>query len=103
MPYVFPPGSAQRVGWVCAEGHQWDAVIRSRAEGKGKCPTCKSIVALKPEILEQWDYKKNTELIPEQITPGSSKKVWWLCEKGHSYQQSTYEKIKGYNACSQCK
>ena len=102
-PDCYPPGSQKRVNWICDKGHRWNAVIRNRVTGKGKCPTCKSIVVLKPELLDKWDYKKNIDLNPDQITPGSNKKIWWLCENGHSYQQSTYEKIKGHNACAKCK
>ena len=75
-PEKYPPGSKKKVSWVCQEGHQWDAVIKSRVEGKGKCPVCKSIVVLNPDLLKEWDGSKSKELKPEQITPGSSKKVW---------------------------
>jgi very-short-patch-repair endonuclease/ribosomal protein S17E len=102
-PEEYPPGSKKRVGWICQEGHQWDAIIKSRVDGKGKCPVCKSIVMLNPDLLREWDFVKNTSLKPEQVTPGSNKKIWWICDKGHSYQQSTYEKLKGHNACSKCK
>jgi hypothetical protein len=33
-----------------------------------------------PKLCEEWDYKKNT-LDPDKITPGSHKKVWWVCSK----------------------
>jgi len=33
-----------------------------------------------PELLEQWDYEKNT-LDPEKITRGSRNKAWWKCRK----------------------
>jgi hypothetical protein len=29
---------------------------------------------------------KNGDLTPEDVTPGSHKKVWWVCEKGHEWQ-----------------
>ena len=29
-------------------------------------------------LLDEWDYEKNGNLTPEDVTAGSSKKVWWL-------------------------
>ena len=31
-----------------------------------------------PDLAAQWYYEKNGNLIPENVTAGSSKKVWWL-------------------------
>ena len=28
---------------------------------------------------------KNGKIKPSKVVPGSGKKAWWLCEKGHSY------------------
>ena len=54
-----------------------------------------------PEIVKQWDYKKNGNLTPDQVSCGSHKKVWWLCKKGHEDQVIISSKIrKGY--CSFC-
>jgi hypothetical protein len=38
-----------------------------------------------PEIAAQWDYDQNGELLPENVSPGSDKKVWWVCSKGHKW------------------
>ena len=102
-PNEYPPGSKKRVGWICNKGHKWDAIIKSRTEGKGNCPTCQSIVDTNPELLNSWDFEKNLTFEPWQIKAGSNKKIWWVCEKGHSYQQNTYEKIKGHQGCSECR
>lgn len=102
-PDSYPPGSKKRVSWVCDKGHNWEAIIRNRSAGKGKCPTCKSIIITNPELLKEWDYKKNVDTEPSLIKSGSNKKIWWLCENGHSYQQNTYEKLKGHQGCSICR
>lgn len=39
----------------------------------------------KKELLQQWDTEKNLPLNPERVSHGSGKKVWWLCEKGHTW------------------
>lgn len=102
-PNEYPAGSKKRVGWICNKGHKWDAIIKSRTAGKGNCPTCQSIVVTNPELLNSWDFEKNLTFEPRQIKAGSNKKIWWICEKGHSYQQNTYEKLKGHQGCSTCR
>ena len=39
-----------------------------------------------PKIAKEWDYSKNS-FKPSEVTYGSEKKVWWLCDKQHSYFQ----------------
>ena len=53
-----------------------------------------------PELLKKWDYKKNV-ILPEQITTGSAKKIWWICPKGHSYEDSVKHQNTGRN-CPVC-
>ena len=36
---------------------------------------------LLPEIAEKWDYKRNTPLMPYDVTVGSGKKVYWVDRK----------------------
>lgn len=40
---------------------------------------------LYPEIAKEFHPTKNGELKPENVTKGSSKKIWWLCPNGHTY------------------
>jgi len=47
-----------------------------------------------PDLALEWDYEKNGILRPENFTGGSSKKVWWLCEYGHSWQTAIYTRKK---------
>ena len=37
-------------------------------------------------LLKQWNYKRNTGLSPDRLTQGSSKKAWWVCDKGHEWE-----------------
>jgi hypothetical protein len=39
-----------------------------------------------PEISEEWCSSKNGDLKPEDVTPGSNKKVWWKCPKGGDHE-----------------
>lgn len=38
-----------------------------------------------PELLKEWDYGKNGDIDPFSIASASQIPVWWVCEKGHSY------------------
>ena len=87
------PQSNRKIWWQCSKGHEWQVAVNSRATGSG-CPYCYGRFATKennlarkyPELLAEWDEEKNNGLDPSEFTPRSSKKVWWRCENGHSWQ-----------------
>lgn len=101
LPSEVTKSSSQRVWWKCEKGHSWEAEV---ASVKG-CPYCSGhrtmegfndLATLRPEIVKEWDYDKN-ELNPTQVSPSSSKAVWWKCEKGHSWK--TTIAIRGHDGC----
>ncbi len=59
------------------------------------------ISKMNPALLKEWDFKKNESLSPNTITLGSDKKVWWKCEKGHSYTMAVSGKNRG-RGCPIC-
>ena len=38
-----------------------------------------SLIESNPELAKEWHPTKNGDLSPKDVTPGSGKKVWWLC------------------------
>ena len=38
-----------------------------------------SLAITNPDLVKEWDYEKNAPLTPDDVTPGSGKKVWWIC------------------------
>ncbi|MDB3883712.1 zinc-ribbon domain-containing protein, partial [Candidatus Marinimicrobia bacterium] len=42
-----------------------------------------NLAVLYPNIAKEWHSTKNGGLTPFDVTPGSGKKVWWICKKGH--------------------
>lgn len=56
------------------------------------------------ELLDQWDKQKNGTLTPQDVTQGSHKKIWWICEKGHEWEaridSRTTERKHGCPICS---
>lgn len=70
---------------------------------KGK----KTIDETHPELAAEWDYDKNGELSPQQITSGSARDIWWKCENGHSFQLRVSVRTDGktapdYAPCPYC-
>lgn len=97
------PGSHRMVWWVCEKGHVWRSQVRSRAAGCG-CPVCanreirpadNSLATKYPQLAAQWHPTKNGPLTPEQIPPGTIRKVWWRCEKGHEWQAGVASRVSG--------
>lgn len=57
-------------------------------------------------LMKEWDWDKNNELgfHPEELTCGSKRKVWWKCDKGHSWNVAICNRIKSkkITGCPHC-
>ena len=118
-PTIISPNSHEHVWWKCSKcGHEWNAEIKSRNQGVG-CPECGkkkfiktrinnsiqkkgSLATNYPYIASQWNYKKNEDLKPEEVTPYSSKKIWWICEKGHEWETTISSRTMSNTGCPYC-
>jgi hypothetical protein len=89
-PKDVTPGSGKKVWLQCKKSHVWKASIKHRSRGSG-CPECAGqkvgednnlFVKFKKKAKE-WHPTKNKPLTSKDVTPGSQKKVWWQCDKGH--------------------
>ena len=69
----------------------------------GKPKAGESLADLFPDVASQWDYEKNEGKTPDQFTVGSSKKVWWKCDKGpdHEWHAPPKYRTKG-GGCPFC-
>ncbi len=118
-PSMFTPYSNRRVWWICTKGHKWQASIHNRSKGTG-CPYCagKKVggddyyvriklsdqynLAIKfPKLAAEWHPDRNGNLAPEQVTPGSDRKVWWRCKKGHEWEAVVSSRATGVG-CPYC-
>lgn len=103
--------SKKKVWWRCLKSHEWQASILSRYYNNHQCPYCskhqsavtkeESFGGLYPELLKEWDYKKNTDIDPFKIRKGTKRKAWWICPKGHEYSAAIYHRSNGSN-CPIC-
>lgn len=59
-----------------------------------------SLAAMRPELVREWS-DKNLPLMPDKITYGSNKIVWWKAACGHEWQTSVKARSKGEN-CPIC-
>ena len=104
------PRSHRMVWWICERNHEWRAQVKSRVAGCG-CPVCANreihptkndLATQYPQLVTQWHPTKNGNLIPERIPPGTTRKVWWRCEKGHEWQASVSSRTCGGSGCPVC-
>lgn len=102
-------GSVKKVWWRCAHDHEWEASPNNRSKGQG-CPYCSGsralvgfndLVTVEPDIAATWHPVKNGDLTPDQVTRGSHKKVWRICEHGHEWEASIFNRTKG-RGCPVC-
>ena len=61
----------------------------------------KRYVSDNAQLMAEWNWDKNTNINPSQITLGSGLKVWWICESGHEWKAAIYTKSKGHG-CPYC-
>ena len=110
-PEDFSVYSHKKVWWKCNKKHTWQATIAARTKNGQGCPICANkiilsgyndLATLRPEIAKQWNYEKNGELKPTQVSVGSNKKVWWKCEKGHEYCSKINDKTRKNGKCPIC-
>lgn len=59
-----------------------------------------SFLSMFPDIAKEWDYQKN-DTTPDKCAPHSNKKVFWICEKGHSWENSPDKRARGAG-CPTC-
>ena len=103
------PGSHRLVWWQCPHYHEWRAQIKSRVSGAG-CPVCSNRALLRgvndlatnnPELARQWHPTKNGDLTPADVVPGTRRKVWWVCDKGHEWRAAVSARVNG-SGCPVC-
>jgi hypothetical protein len=106
---------------ICPKHGQFRQVPASHISQKCGCPECanqsrgkahekmaaknRSLVEAFPSLIDEWDYAKNEGLNPQDFSYGSGRKVWWLCDKGHSYETRVCNRTRkeGASGCPVCR
>ena len=113
-------GSNKRVWWLCSTGcpckhdHIWSAAVSTRALLASGCPVCagqrpcqcNSLSACHPQLVQQhWDQEANGQLQPEDLLPGSDRKVAWRCDLHESavcWLATPHKMVKPPTGCPVC-
>lgn len=110
-PNSLSPVSDVKAWWKCRKcGNSWISSISNRVRIHSGCPYCSRKAAkpgfndletTHPEIAKQWDFSKNGNFTPKDYVSGSFRKVWWICERGHSWLAKIADRTKG-RGCPYC-
>ena len=106
-PTDLTPYSKRLVWWQCKKGHLWAASPKCRTR---ECPICASerrkrapnLSNTYPALAAQWHPTKNAPLKPEDLPLNSVQRVWWQCERGHSWRAAVSARIAGQGSCPLC-
>ncbi len=107
--------SGKKIWWRCNKGHEWQAVVYSRAQGR-ECPYCGGkrlltgindfetwcIANNRQDILLSYDYSNNPP--PSEVRKGTHEKMHWICnECGEPYMRSPHDiNTDSSNGCPKC-
>ena len=110
LPSQVTAGSGKKIWWLGKCGHEWQATVHSRTDGRG-CPYCSSNILLKgfndlatvnPSLASEWHPSLNQPLTPDSLMPNSNKCAWWLGKCGHEWKATVASRNNG-NGCPFCK
>lgn len=103
--------SPKKVWWKCEKGHEWEATLNSRSSGSG-CPICSNrkvlvgyndLATTHPKLVKEWNYEKNKNLKPTEVTAGSHNSVWWKCSTcGYEWQSTLVKRTSRGHGCPIC-
>jgi len=108
-------GSNRVVWWRCVRDphHEWEAQVRARARGRGRCPWCsgrrppagEALADTHPDLAAEWHTGKNGTLGPESVRATSRRVVWWRCRRdpGHAFEAEVARRAgRGDPGCPEC-
>ncbi len=114
-PRTIYPRSNKKAWWICQRcGNEYFSSKGNRTHGSG-CPICtgKKVISgvndlitwcmanNKGFIIDEWDNNKN-HFLPEETSPFTSKKAWFLCKEGHSYYATISNRTSNNTGCPEC-
>ena len=90
-------GEVFNASWNNISRHKGCSYCRGFKVGLSNC-----LATTNPEIAKEWHPTKNGDLTPYDITCGSSKSIWWKCEKGHEWETTIASRNYGNYSCPYC-
>lgn len=109
-PWELSRWHKQPLSWRCLERPEhptYEACVpklgkRRTEPGLPPCPTCNSLLQLFPAIAREWHPERNGDLSPAAVTAGVNTKYWWLCVRGHEWEQSVVSRTSQHSGCPDC-
>lgn len=107
-PSMISHASGKKFWWRCRDGHSFQMSALHRSHGKG-CPYCSgskilrenSLAIVNPKLAKLWDKDKNGGVSPFDVSCKSSRKIWWRCDVGHSWQSEVRDSTT-FSDCPYC-
>ncbi len=103
--------SVYKAWWIGEDGVAWQSAVNVRCKTENGTNRPKSLVikgindlkTLRPDLAAEWNYERNAETDIDSIMPGTKKRVWWICPKGHEWKASVISRNagRGCRICSQ--
>jgi hypothetical protein len=95
------PGSSKKVGWVCDCGREKMLRVDNVLNGIAKsCGRCNVILA---NEMEKKKFGSLTIKIPQDVFPGSNKKIEWMCDCGRTMMAPPSAVLSSkYKSCGKC-
>ena len=98
------PLSAEEIGYTSRKNVTWRCAAQIHAAAP--CPFCKNeanaLFTLHPELLTEWDTKRNGNIAPSSVRFMSNVQYHWICPRGHSFTASPAERIRRHKGCPIC-
>ena len=118
------PYTSEKVWWKTKDGREFKSPVKYRTSNYNKRKVSKkptelsgkwklneelkplleksNLAIMFPVVAEEWDYKKNEGLKPDDFMDRSGKRVWWKCKNGHSWQASIMNRTVNGSKCPYC-
>lgn len=104
------PSSPKKVWWICEKNHEWESTVNNRL--RRGCAYCtknrllpdksNSLFYTHEKLMNEWNYDKNIDISPKELTFGMSVKVWWKCNNGHEWESTVNNRTSGVG-CPFCR
>lgn len=104
-------GTRKRLWWRCEKRHVWSVTGASRLSNNSGCPYCgnkrvwpgfNDMATTQPDLAEQFDLELNGTLTTGDVVAGTSRRLWWVCDNGHRWRTSGYNRATHGSGCPTC-
>lgn len=100
--------SSKKLWFYCHAGHTYRTSAVELSAGNDECPDCallpNCVDNVRPEIVKEWDQKRNGNRTPWNTPGSSSAKVYWKCGAGpdHEWQAEVCKRVVKGTSCPFC-